>query len=577
MELPDALAELKLVRNSDLPPGMEESDDEFTEEEDESMEVDQGEEDEVKPHIDFDSSSGPQYTYVRPPSPDFSWLPPLPGNSAPSGVLRQTLDPADTLPSNVHGGEAAAVPQDKLSLMDKYLTRQRFTSSSLASSNFIEPPPHPSPASIPPPSSSFPALLATYKAIAAEPSVSFAQTPLRMQAADLLRRVIAPPDIFGVSDTFSGSLPSPAGLIISASASDTLPPPTVQVNPNPTGILARLVREMRSPYLPPTLRDRLISLRPPLALNDEDGKPIYYGDPVRGPDAGMLNKARGKPPAGDGAEGDGKDQEAYYRYTWDVGPRGPEKYKGKLPSGKKVVKSAVGEDVPRGSEAEKKQGGVTGIKLRLDRSPSFVPPPAWPGGQAQAQGQGQGQGQGAEWEPSPDAGPSGAAATAEGGEKRPGSISLRIPSQTPPTMGRTDGLSPTPPISTPRIRLSPSFAGLPPRTDTPHSNPTHPASTPDTNHSRPSPASGSSARSIKITGWQPPPSSKVVVGWQPPPEGSVSGQLPEAGAAPPSVFAPPEGEGWSSAGPSAAAAPRAGGGIKIRFGGPKKKDTEAEK
>lgn len=269
--------------------------------------------------------------------------------------------------------------------------------------------------------------------------------------------------MYGVSDTLSGPIPAPAGRILSASTSDTLPPPTLQVNPNSTGILTRLVKEMRSPYLPPTLRDRLITLRPPLALHDEDGRPVYYGEPVRGPDIGTLNKARGKPSGGlDGEGEDEKNTEAYYRYTWDAGPRGVEKWgKGSLPTGKKVFKRGQGEDTPRTSD--KKLTASTGIKLRLDRSPTTLTPGAGggvsPGGTGMNWGEYNVAGHSS-------SGPSASfAGYSEGREKKPGSgtsISLRLPSPATSAGGMSGPLSAISPHTVPQPTLRISTSSLSP-------------------------------------------------------------------------------------------------------------------
>ena len=165
-----------------------------------------------------------------------------------------------------------------------------------------------------------------------------------------------------------------------------MPEPRIPINAQPDGVLARLVREMRSPYLPPSFRDRMLHVTPPPPLLAKDGTPILYGDPVRGPDRAALEVARGKP-----APAPEEGAEEYYRYTYDPGPMGVEKWGRKLDvksmggeRGRRVEASAVGEEVPR---VERKVGAVTGaldgqsngareqqeggpvqVRLRLDRT-----------------------------------------------------------------------------------------------------------------------------------------------------------------------------------------------------------------
>lgn len=510
---------MKIVSNRDIPPEVKEED------EDDKMDLDEE----------------PQLYDYRPSSPDFSWLPPIP-NSSYAPIPSSSLSP---IPNTT------TLPPDKLTLFDKYRHRQPFTSSQLSGSSFSLPPLHPAPPR-PPPTSSFPSLLACYNATAGEPSVSLAQTPLRQQAADLLRRVIAPPEIFAVSDTLSAPLPGP-GLAISASASDTLPAPTIPVNPNPTGILSRLVREMRSPYLPPSLRDRLTTLRPPLALNDEHGQPVYYGDPVRGPDTAALNKARGKPPGDQTEDGQG-DQEAYYRYTWDAGPRGADKFsRAKLPSGKKVVKAGEGEDLPRTVEGKPAGGQGTGtIKLRLDRSPSVLSP----GGTLSV-------GQGVEADGTAGISPGGTAPPGQSGQP---SISLRIPSPAN-TPTSTSPHQPSP-LSGSRPTIKLSTASLSPNPLRPSPNPSPSASTdPRNNLQAPPISSEGQDQTSPASTFQPTPSvPRIKLSPRPAMTGT---DTPESGVQSDEAVqfrANPNGLNGGSGGGG-------GGGIKIRFGVKKEAGT----
>jgi hypothetical protein len=215
-------------------------------------------------------------------------------------------------------------------------------------------------------------LLETYKATASEPSVSLRQTDLRRQATEILRRSVASPDKFSPADTLSFPLPGPRVSPIIPSHSDTLPPRLLPVNPDREGMLSSLVHQMHSPHLPPKLRERLTHLRPPqpqTKTGQKDSPPIFYGEPVRGPDLAALNKARGKP--------SDPSEEQYLRYTWDSGPRGADKWsRGRMPTGRKVIKSGQGEDVPREPEHTGKlrlDAGATspGIRLKIGKRDSI--------------------------------------------------------------------------------------------------------------------------------------------------------------------------------------------------------------
>lgn len=340
----EALAEMRLV--PEAPDGDDESMEEGSE--GDSEDSDDLEADNDRMDIDADTDVKPHLRLKPDPS---TWLPPLPGEYAPAPdiVLPQSHQAAPT------------------STAEKYRRAIPFAGSLLSSKPFEDPPTPSSPVLLPPPSSSFPSLLGTYQAIASEPSVSLRQTDLRRQATEILRRSVASAEQFSPSDTLIFPLPGPRVSPIIPSHSDTQTTShLLPVNPDRSGMLSSLVHQMHSPHLPPKLRERLTSLRPPLAQTRngaKDGEPIFYGDPVRGPDQAALNKAKGKPTD--------PSEETYLRYTWDTGPRGADKFgKGKLPTGKKVVKSGQGETVPREPETTRT------LKFRLGDATS----PAGPGG-----------------------------------------------------------------------------------------------------------------------------------------------------------------------------------------------------
>ncbi|GFZ49029.1 hypothetical protein JCM24511_06779 [Saitozyma sp. JCM 24511] len=340
----EALAEMRLVpETTDDDESMEEAseDEEDLEADTDRMDIDADAD--VKPHLQIELKPDPS-----------TWLPPLPGEYAPAPdiVLPQSHQAAPT------------------STADKYRRAIPFAGSLLSSKPFEDPPTPSSPVLLPPPTSSFPSLLGTYQAIASEPSVSLRQTDLRRQATEILRRSVASAEQFSPSDTLIFPLPGPRVSPIIPSHSDTQTTShLLPVNPDRSGMLSSLVHQMHSPHLPPKLRERLTSLRPPLPQTRngaKDGEPIFYGDPVRGPDQAALNKAKGKPTD--------PSEERFLRYTWDTGPRGADKFgKGKLPTGKKVVKSGQGENVPREPETTRT------LKFRLGDATSPAGPSGSPG------------------------------------------------------------------------------------------------------------------------------------------------------------------------------------------------------
>lgn len=341
------------------------SEDEDEEEGEEAEEEDE-ESEESDEAMDVDGEEPPRVNY-RPRSPDLSWLPPLPSGQEDAIVT----------------GSSAVVPVDAVpapqSVAERYRRPVAYSTSQLAEAHSFTDPPKPSvPSPLPGAPSSFPSLVTTYETTVDEPSLMFRQTDGRRQAADLLRLTVGNPDKFSPADTLSQALPPPHISPIVPSHSDVLPTRLIPVNPNQSGIISSILHQIRTPYLPPTLRERLTSLRPPQAQGSDHG-PMLYGDPIRGADVAALNKARGK------ATGD--ETEAWFRATWDSGPHGADRWsRGRLPSGRKVIKSGDGAQAPRESEGakvlrlkmnEKASGAVdprghspgppsaTGIKLRL--------------------------------------------------------------------------------------------------------------------------------------------------------------------------------------------------------------------
>ncbi|TYJ54409.1 hypothetical protein B9479_004919 [Cryptococcus floricola] len=350
----EGMGEMRLVAEEDMP---DESD------EDEAMESDDG----VK------SEPGERESFLRSRSPDLSWLPPLPDGDAPVPSTQDITAPPPPV-------QLESAPK---SIADRYRRPIPYASSQLSQAYpFVPPPPPADPPTLPQPTTSLPSLVATYGAIAADPSISLRQNDLRRQAAEILRRSIAPVDEFTPKDTLSTHLAPIRASPIVPSHSDLLPPKLIPVNPSSDGLLSSLVQNMSSPYLPPALRDRLTSLRPPVAQMRND-EAVLYGSAVRGPDDMVLAKTLGKQQ---------QHPEAYLRRTWNPGPRGADKFgRRALPMGKKVVWGQEGESVPRRQ--------ATGMEEERKRDENGVAVPA------------------------PEAGPSG---TAEEDAAGPGPLTIKI-------------------------------------------------------------------------------------------------------------------------------------------------------
>lgn len=328
--------------HDDQRPELEEEEAEEEEsEDDESMEID-----------------NPEPVHLNPP-PDFAWLPPLPGT-----VKLQPSEPGKPADTTAELPQAAPA-----SIADRYRVRIPFASSSFAlrATPYVDPPAPPD-RPLPGATSSLPSLIETYNATRAEPSLTLRQTDTRRQALELLRRHIAPPDRFSPSASLSAPNfpPAPRVSPIVPSHSDTLPPQLLPINPNPTTLLSQLVHTIQSPHLPPDLRERLTSLRPPLAQK-RDGEPILYGPPVRGPDTAALLRAKGKPFT--------PEDEAWLYATWDSGPKGIKKWgKAELPTGKKVIKHVIGEEAPRRAGPPPEEKEKRTLKLSLSRGSASASP-----------------------------------------------------------------------------------------------------------------------------------------------------------------------------------------------------------
>ncbi|BEI80636.1 hypothetical protein CcaverHIS002_0111650 [Cutaneotrichosporon cavernicola] len=324
-----------------------ESDDEVDAEEEDAMDID--DDAQVKIEEVLEEPAFDIRTLYRPKSPDMSWLPPLPTDNIIAGTsgLGTVAAPMDSAPA-------------PLSVADRYRRPIAFASSTLAENHqWMDPPHSASPPEFPPAPSSFPYLISTYAAVKGEPSVALRQTDGRRQAADLLRLTVGNPGVFTTEDTLSIPLPPPRISPIVPSHSESLPPKLLPVNPNQNGIVSSLLQKIRSPYLPPSLRERLTALRPPQAQQNDAG-PILFGPAVRGADESALAKARGK--------ATGNEPEFFFRATWDSGPRGMERWsKGGLPAGKKVVQHVEGEKFPRES------AGAKALRLKInEKAPGIV-------------------------------------------------------------------------------------------------------------------------------------------------------------------------------------------------------------
>ncbi|KAK1926663.1 hypothetical protein DB88DRAFT_482613 [Papiliotrema laurentii] len=291
---------------------------------------------------------------LRFPSPDLSWLPPLPSDDLghePTSASATRND--DTSAATLDNPSATSTaPAASLSIIDRYRRRIPFSQSQLSEIRpFVDPPAPPLPYPLPSTPSSFPALQTAFAATKGEPTISLRQTALRQQASDLLRRTIASPDEYSPQDTLVLPLAGPRStpIIPSYSLDETIPHRSIPIVSNPDGILSRLVHEMRTPHLPPGLRERLTSVRPPQP-QQKDGEPVLYGQPVRGPGEAALARAKGKPIEAD------KAGQGMLQATWKTPAKGSERWGKRLQIGKTVVQSGIGEDRPRVPEGSRPAG-----------------------------------------------------------------------------------------------------------------------------------------------------------------------------------------------------------------------------
>ncbi|WVQ97723.1 hypothetical protein IAU59_004837 [Kwoniella sp. CBS 9459] len=349
------------------------------------------------PDLVRDEGISEPYRFLRHKSPDMSWLPPLPSTSTSASNQSSTQTTTNTTTTSAQAAAVLPVPTatatattesesaplaEPQSIADRYRRSIPYASSQLSQAHPFHDPPKPSTQAVPLPRSpsSLPSLISTYAAIANDPSIALRQIDVRRQASELLRHSIAPVDAYTPAPTLVSYIPPVRASPIVPAHSDDMPAKLLPVNPRPNGLLSSLVHQIQSPHLPPALRERLTSLRPPVPLK-RDEQPILYGDGVRGPDDGVLLKAKGK------HFEEGSVQEIYLRQTWDSGPRGMEKWsRGRLPTGRKVVQSKEGELLPReeeGKRKEKEQPKEAKVRLKL---PSFgsgegliPPPPQTPG------------------------------------------------------------------------------------------------------------------------------------------------------------------------------------------------------
>ncbi|WWD08067.1 hypothetical protein V865_006177 [Kwoniella europaea PYCC6329] len=364
LSVEEGIAQMKLVPQEEL----EQADEDEEREEEQQQDISQGDEDITmdRSHEDEQIKVEPEeevemeerlYIY-RHKSPDFSWLPPLPSiNNQPQ---QGPTSPGTREPDQPSSSEAIPLPAPSQSIADRYRRPISYASSQLSQAHPFHDPPRPQPSSsipISPAPSSLPNLISTYAAIASDPSITLRQTDLRRQATELLRQTILTVDSYSPSPTLTTPIPPVRASSIVPSHSDILPQKLLPVNPNSNsnangGLLSSMVHQINSPNLPYTLRERLTSLRPPVVQNRND-QPIFYNDPVRGPDESSLMKLKGKHHANTKTEGeDGvggeEGKKIWLKQTWDSGPRGIDKWsKPFLPKGKKVIIQREGEKKPR--------------------------------------------------------------------------------------------------------------------------------------------------------------------------------------------------------------------------------------
>ncbi|WRT65125.1 uncharacterized protein IL334_002067 [Kwoniella shivajii] len=397
----NGIAHLRLVPEDELEfaSDLSRSDESMDEDVDvdEGMDEDEGRDVQVKAELKQEHEEEIEWKpYIyRHKSPDLSWLPPLPSHSQSQTTTTKTTFPQNTQ-STLASDEVnqsteptiSALPTTFQSIADRYRKPIPYSSSQLSQSHPFHSPPQPIHQPIlPTPPSSLPSLISTYSLIASDPSIALRQSDIRRQATELLRQSILTVDSFSPISTLSSSatgtsIPPVKSSSIVPSHSDVLPLKLLPVNPKSSnGLLSNLVNQINSPNLPSTLKERLTSLRPPVVQNRSSpssttDQPIFYNDPVRGPDELSLNKFKGKQQHSNSNDEDPESglKEIYLSQTWDSGPRGMEKWsKPNLPKGKKIIISKEGEKKPRMNqedlkkreEEEKRLEENQRLKLRL--------------------------------------------------------------------------------------------------------------------------------------------------------------------------------------------------------------------
>lgn len=326
-------------------------------------------------------------------SPDFSWLPPIP---SADGSLPGPHSPTRAQPTSKTAPTIAPLSTN-MSLLERYERRIPYSASQLAQSRTFTDPPRPPgawPPALPPGSSSLPSLIEVWaKTSKRGVSSTLPQHEYRKHITSLLRLSVAPADELSPRDTLAGAMPAPRAspFVPSYSETQNLPAHPVPIDPHPTGMLAQLVRQVRSPHLPPKLRDRLLSVRPPV-LQKRDGQPIKYQAPVPGPSRAALELARGKQPPED------EEEELLYPTWGDLKYDGTPRWKiGALPSDSAVKISKTGEATPR--RINMAQGEA--MPRRIVMTPGYGV-----GASAARQGQAEAQAQAQDQDPAPAPAPS---------------------------------------------------------------------------------------------------------------------------------------------------------------------------
>ncbi|WWC67574.1 uncharacterized protein I206_101484 [Kwoniella pini CBS 10737] len=354
----DAIASMKFVPEEELDQDdsnfQEDGDEEMKDDdEEERMITDQPQEEDtvVKEELENEEDEVKPSLY-RHQSPDFSWLPPLP-NTSSINVIPSDQMPESTSEADQPSSDSTTIPAPTQSIADRYRRPIAYASSQLSQAHPFHDPPRPLALPILPDApTSLPNLISTYSAIASDPSIALRQTDLRRQATEILRQSIATVDSYSPNPTLSSTIPPVrASSIVPSHSDDILPQKLLPVNPNVnSGLISSLVNQINSPNLPHTLRERLTSLRPPVVQIKND-QPVFYNNPIRGPDEIALQKFKSinkNSHSMEEGEGENESNKVWLKQTWDSGNRGIDKWdKPNLPRGKKVIIQKEGEKKPR--------------------------------------------------------------------------------------------------------------------------------------------------------------------------------------------------------------------------------------